>query len=344
MIQQAVDDILFETKIKPIGQPEILQAELGELTFNCELIFMKKPDFALAEYKGMEVVKPANNLKIQDVAENMMQELRLKHSDINPYDENDFVQSGDQITLDLEISADGKEIIKDEGQLYTVCQTDVFPEFDNSLFGMNIGETREFDVILPELFGDNKGKKAHVKVTVHMGCRKIPTALDDELAKKEGIETLTELRSKVEQIASIKVQQVDIANLAQQVSKKLIDMHDFKVPDWLALMEAKFMAANRRQEWEKLPDSDKQAMIEMSIKNVKLAFIFDSIQAAEPESVLTDNECVNLVKQRLQELNQNNVDGRFEQMKASGQLAGAVAALKNEYTLQWVVNQVKIAE
>ena len=183
LVSQAVDDIQFEQKIKLIGQPELTALELGEMSFTCEMNILKKPEFTLKDYKGMEIPKPAPTTTIPELTEKMLQDLRMKNGEIEPFKETDFVENGNQITMDAEITVDGQIIEggKLEGQLYNVGVESQFPEFDANILGMAAGETREFDLVLPPNFKDQAGKSAHIKTTVHMGTKTIPAALDDEL-------------------------------------------------------------------------------------------------------------------------------------------------------------------
>src|SRR5690606_16043977 len=46
---QAYDDVVFEKKIKTIGQPEVDNLKLNKDTFSCELTICSRPDFELSE-------------------------------------------------------------------------------------------------------------------------------------------------------------------------------------------------------------------------------------------------------------------------------------------------------
>jgi trigger factor len=347
LIKQGFDDVLFETKIKPIGRPDCVAANLGEFTFDCTFEIMKKPDFDLKEYKGLEIPKPAEDHTQAEVAEQMLQDLRLRHADLVPYSETDFVKVGDQITMDFEITVDGQPLPngKAEGQLYTLTQNNsVFPELDSNLLGMNAGQTREFDVVLPEFFNDNKGKPAHIKATVHMGTVSVPAPLDDELAKKEGFDSLAELRMKIDGVASFKLKQTELGKVADQLSKQLIAKNEMVLPDYLVKMEAEMSANMYGKKWDDLSDVEKEEFMGRADKSVRLSLILNAVQEAEPECVLSDNETVEAIKVRLQEMGVQDIEGQFNQMQANGQLLGLAASLKNEFTVQWLVKQAKIIE
>lgn len=342
---KAYDEIQFDLKIKTIGQPEVIALELGDKSFTCEMNIMKKPEFTLKDYKGMEIPKPPQQFTTSELAEKMMQDLRKKYGEIEPYGDKDFVQAEDQITLDFEITVDNKIIEggKQEGQLYSVGSESVFPEFDANILGMSAGETREFDLVLPDNFKEQAGKQAHIKVTVHMGTKTTLAPLDDELAKKVDLANYGELRTKIEAIAGQKNQSIEMAQLSQQVIKRLVNDNDFEVPGWLSSMEGQFIASQQGLKWEELKDEQRDNFIKSARDNVKLSLILDTIQSEEPDSQLSDPEAINILKTRLQEMGQD-VNQFFVEGQKNGQIASIIAGLKSEYTVQFIIRQAKILD
>lgn len=345
LLSQAYDDILFETKIKTIGQPQVVSLNLTDISFNCELTLMKRPEFTLKNYKELEIPKPPQSTSSSELTESMLQELRVQHGDIAPFSETDFVQNDDQVTMDFEILVDGTPINEGvgEGVLYTVGQANIFPEFDSNLLGMTAGETRGFDVVLPENFKEQPGKKAHVNVTVHMGTKKTPAPLDDELAKKVGCTDFNDLRTKVEHVASSKMQSVEMALLSQQITKRLVSDNDCQVPQWLALMEAQYISLQESKKWEALNASEQEGYLSRAKDNVKISLILNAIQEQEPEACLADTEALNVVKHRVASMGQD-ANAFLTDSQNNGQLLGLIASLKNEYSLQWLIKQAKIIE
>ena len=55
MLAKAYEEILFETKINPIGTPEITKSELIGNKYFCEMFILGKPKFELGEYKNFEI-------------------------------------------------------------------------------------------------------------------------------------------------------------------------------------------------------------------------------------------------------------------------------------------------
>lgn len=338
LLQRAYEDILFETKIKPIGQPQATALNFDGRSFSCELTLMKKPEFELGAVEGLEVPKPHQNGSPQETIEKIMQELRITHGDSKPYEENDFVQMGDKVTMDYRFLSGEDELsdLTKEGILYTIGQND-FPGFDDNLLGMTPGEEREFNFLLNE-------KEVKAKVLLHMGMRNSPAPLNDELAKKVGYQTYDELRQAVEAAGTNNFNSEKNSLLGEQVKKQLIAMHTFEVPDWLCLMEAQLLSARDKLSWEQISDEMKEHYLSRAKDGVKLALILDSIQDEKPDAALSDMEAINILKNQLQSIGHQNADQFVAESQKNGRLVGLVANIRNEQALQYIISKATIIE
>ena len=110
LVSDAFTETLFETKMKPIGYPDVHSTRLDGRHFECEMTFAKKPEFELQQYTGFEIPKPHLEMTAAEGAEKLLQELRTVHGDVVTYGADDFVQEGDKITMDIHCFLDDKEI------------------------------------------------------------------------------------------------------------------------------------------------------------------------------------------------------------------------------------------
>jgi len=345
LLANAYEDVLFETKMKPVGYPQILNVQLYDSTFFCDMIFLKKPDFELKEYKDFEIPKPHKQHNVNDLTEKMMQELRLRYGEIIPYGDGDFVQEGDQVTMDFTCKIDGEvfEPYTKEGILYTIGDN-LIPDFDNHVLGMNAGEERDFDIIFTDGVVDElRDKRAKFHVKIHMGTKTIPCSLDDELAKKTGHDNFNKLRAEVQASASNQVRNVETQMISQQIISRLVENHDFKVPPWLMLMESQRLAAQQGIKWDDLGDEDKQMLNQRSSAGIKLSMVLDSIRDTEPEAVFSDDELIRNIKARVESTGQNG-DEFLSRAQKDGSLFGMIASLKDEATIQWIISTCKVVE
>ena len=343
MKSQAYDDVVFEADVKPIGYPKFDEVSLSGNKFTCKLTLLKKPEFELKDYK-YEIPKPDVNRDVEGEVQSTLEDLRLRFGDVEPYGDDDFVDSGDQITIGFEATIDGEpfEGSSAEGQLYIVGQN-AMPGFDDNLLGMSAGESRKFDVVLPEDTPDIGGKTAQFDVTVHMGTKKAPCALDDALATQCGFPTLIELKNKLKEIAQAKVKQAELLKIRQQLAERLVSDNDFKVPDFLVELEGQHIAARSGIDWSVLEDNEKDVFKEQATKQVRLSMILDTLREKEPDSVLSNSDAQAGLAKRAQ---LQGVDPKkfFVDAQQNGTLLGMMSGLKDEFTMQWLVDQAKLIE
>lgn len=332
MLNEANNDILFETKMRPLSRPQVEKQTLEGNNFSCEMVYMKKPDIELKEFKGLEIPKPNIEKDEFQVAEEMLQKIREQNAESRPYDENEFVQNGDKITIRLEVS-DGTT---DEGIVYKVGES-LYPDFDENLYGMSIGETREFAIKVD-------GKKETCKVTVNMGMKPVPAPLDDSFAQRVGVKSFGELQETLTNIAKDKIKQMRDELVGDQIKKRLVADHDFEAPPWLVTMESQHLAGQEGLKWPELEQAAQDKYIERAKDNVKFTLILDAIREKEKETELSDNEAVEMVRQVALRKGLQNVDEWLQKSMKDGSLYGLVAKAKNDYTMQWLIDNAKVIE
>lgn len=338
MAAQAYDDVLFETKVKPIGYPEFTSKSLSGVNYKCSMTFYKKPDFELGDIKSIKLTKHDLSQNLDTEAQRLLDEVAKQYGSIKPYDESDFIELGDQVTLDFTATVDDKpfEGSVSEGMLYHVGKNGI-PGFDDNILGMSADEEREFDLTLPAGVPEVGGKLAKFKVKVHMGTKNVPATVDSELAQKVGLSNVDELIATVRRLADDKLLNNQRRVLRQELSKKLVELHDFKVPEWLANMEAQHLAMQNSVDWKNIKEDEQDAYRALAKDNVKLSLILDSIRENEPESLLTENEAINKVHEKLQMQGQDSNKFLIDAQK-TGKLLGIISALREEYTLQWLMD------
>ena len=348
LVAKAYDEILYETKMKPIGYPQILNSELDGNRFLCDLLFLKKPDFELKEYKGFEIPRPHQGENVEQMTERLLQQLREFHGDVIPYSDTDFVQPGDQVTMDIKCECEGQQVdgLTREGFMYQVGGQ-MLPGFSDNLLGMKAGEDRQFELTLDGSAGEEfVNKTGSFLVTVHMGTKKIPCPLNDELATKAGFPSLGELQKAATGRASSNLQTSEKQQLGQQVISRLVANHDFQVPAWLVTMEAQRLAADNKINWEELKDESKEFISQQAEQQVKLSLILDSVRDAEPDVSFSNMELLGGIKSKLmaQGYDERSAEGVIKNGEKTGALYGMMAQLRDDVTLQWLLDQCKIVD
>jgi trigger factor len=347
LAEDAYHNTLFEKKIKPHGPPRMNNAFLGDGKFTCDFELYSKPNFTLTEFKGITIPKPHESMTDIELAERMIQELRVKSGEASPFTENEFIQHGDNVILNYDATIDGVrcEQLCGEGEMLTVGASQL-AEFDDNLLGMTIGETREFDLVvastgLPSMVG----KTIHFTVNLIMGSKIVPAPLDDSLAIKVGKKDFFELKEYALGMAQAKVQEFFRGQLLDTVVHYLVDNNSVDVPNWMALSEAQYLVHNAKLNWATLPDQDKEKYLDLSVKNVKLALVLDKIRETEPEAQLSDQEVFNMIKNNIaQSKAAADFDATIKEMNRTGYLQILMSRIRDEYTLDFVIKSARIVE
>jgi trigger factor len=347
LAEDAYHNTLFEKKIKPHGPPTFNSLLMADGKFTCEFELYTKPEFELAPITGLEIPKPPEPETEAELTEKMMQELRVRFGEVSPFEENDFVQKGDNVIIDYEGTIDGER----QDPLCATADTvtigkDQFGFFDDHLLGMKAGETREFDILIPEnTLPSLAGKRAHMTVTLHTGSKTTPYPLDDTLAERLGMANFDALKEYVRSTAMASIENKRKQLVTDAVANLLIANNTVAVPNWMALSEAKYLAHQSRLDWNTLTDADRETFLQMADKSVKLSLILDRIRDDNPEAQLTDQEVFEVVKRNLAKTKVTaSMDEVIQQMNKSGYLQILFSRIRDEHAMDFVIKSVKLVE
>jgi trigger factor len=348
LAEDAYHNTLFENKnMKVHGAPTFKTLLLDGGKFTCEFDVRTKPEFELPTWKEMEIPKPHSTQSATEVSAKMMQELRERLGEAVPYGDDDFVQMHDNVITTYEGSVDGQKVesLTVENEMMAIGKGPL-DGFDSNLLGMKMGETREFDYTAPEGgLPSLSGKVIHFKVTVVTGSKTTPCALDDELAKKMGKADFKELEDFVSSAAFARVAQFNRGQVQEAVARKLVADAQIKVPGWMSLSEAQYLAQQSQMAWDTMPDTDREKFVSLAEKNVTLSLILDKIRDDVPEAQLTDQEVFEIIKQNLAQTKvTQSLDEVIAQMNRTGYLQILFSRIRDEHTMDYVVKQIKLID
>lgn len=347
LAEEAFHNTIFEKSLKPFGAPQFQGMILNGGKFTCDFKLAVHPTFTLGEYKGLEVPKPAIKT-VNEVSEEILQQLREQHGTQVPYTDTDFVQTNDSIIVNYEGFSDESnkiEALSAVGEMLKVGASSI-KEFDDNLLGMKIGDVRTFYIKVPEDgLPSVSGKDIKFIVTLVSGSKIESAGLDDEFAKKLGKETFEELHGVVMQAATGRVELQRKQAIVTQLSAKLVANHDFKIPDWLALPEAQYIAQTAKLHWDVLPDVDKERFLNMGVNNAKISLILDKIRDEEPDAQLSDQEVIDLLKTSFARSNpERNPDDLLSELNQNGYLQSLFVRVRDEHVLGFLADNAKIIE
>lgn len=256
-VQESVQKAVTENALKPAFPPspdlvsDLAQVVEGksDLEFNVKIDLM--PEFEItdpAKLKVEKLVAPVSDEDVEDALKNLAQQVRT-YSDRA---EGEGAEKDDQVTIDFVGRVDGEEFEggKAEGFQLTLGSGQLIPGFEDQLIGAKVGDTRQVDVTFPADYGAEKlaGKQAQFDVTVHAVKRPDEVTIDDELAKKLGLDSLGTLKDRVRDQMKADYARASRLHLKRRILDALDAGHSFELPP--TMVENEFNAIWKQVEEE----------------------------------------------------------------------------------------------
>jgi trigger factor len=192
-----------------------------------------RPKITLANYAGIKLTRQAISVTDQNVDKALTQ-LQHQHSQLESHETGHGIQAGDYVIMDFEGFAEGVPLTetKAEGFLLEVGSKTLPSEIEDGLIGRKSGESFEIDLTLPQDHQNKQwaGKEILFKIKIHEVKRKVLPLLDDDFAKELGVNSLEELRKKLQTEIENRLRSERTAQEKEQLVKQLIAQHTFQVP------------------------------------------------------------------------------------------------------------------
>ena len=199
-----------EQGIYPVGNPDFNEENMNlaasgkdfEYCFEVEL----KPEFELDSYDPIEIELPAEGATDEEV-DQQVEQLREHYYELVDASAATKVKPENWVEISIEATDDaGEDIpsISTESRLWGMEYTLLPQAFNDELLGMKKGQTKEFDIDMPEeptamttsLVG--KTEKIHFKVEVKVVKKQVLPEVTDEWAKEKiGFDTVEDMRKGI---------------------------------------------------------------------------------------------------------------------------------------------------
>ncbi|MEE6280378.1 trigger factor [Georgenia sunbinii] len=349
VIEHAVNDALpnlyrdavVETKIKPIGQPEVDVTEVpavtgapgGKLVFTAEVDV--RPEITLPELSGYELAVDSLEVSDEDV-DSRLDALRERFGSLVGVDR--AAEDGDFVSIDLRAAIGDEEIDSVTGTSYQIGSGNMLDGLDEAVTGLTADESTTFTSTL--VGGERAGEDAEVSVTVgSVKVRELPAA-DDEFAELASeFDTLEELKADLRtQVGKDKAgnQAVQARNL---LLEKLREDLDFPLPANAVDAEIK---AHLEQEGKEPDDPHGEEVREDTERLMRDQFILDEL--AESLEVKVGQE--ELIEFLLTQARQSGMDPNefFQAIGEAGQIPLFSAELARNKSLAVALRQVKVVD
>lgn len=282
LVSKFYNTAIKEAKLKPVLPPmaeDAIDIKRNEpLSF--ELIVETRPEVENLNYEDIEIEDVSTEVKDEEVEE-VLQRLSKERGVYEPTDEP--AQTEDLVVIDYktDIEKEAKDYV------YKIGAGPFPTEFSKALEGKRKGESFSVTIDFPEnSIADFAGKK----VSFYIDLKEVKRRKDipyDELPGELGFEDMDKLKKYVkESLEKAKKEQAEQKQIVE-ILKKLLDTHDFELPEGLVEMEIKRMA----EEYERMGLDITQHMDKISEnakRNVKSYLLIELI--GEKEGIAVSEE------------------------------------------------------
>lgn len=249
-VEETTEKAIAERKERPAFEPrvelpedkdEIERVMVGQGDLAYSVSFEVLPDFQVTDLSAIELERTTADVPDEEVAK-ALDQIASRNVSYTP-DEAREAAEGDQVTIDFVGRIDGAEFEggKAEDAPLVIGAGGFIPGFEDGLKGAKAGEERTLKVTFPAEYPVPAlaGKEAEFAVKVKsVGVAQKP-AIDDELAKGLGLESLEQLKARISEQIANDYAQVSRAKLKRAMLDALDKAHTFELPPTLVDAELK---------------------------------------------------------------------------------------------------------
>lgn len=259
-INSTVSDTLDERKERAASQPkvdlpqdqtvinDVLDGK-SDLAFEVEYEVL--PPVTLMDLNGLKLTKPVVEVTDEEVDAEVNRVFAQNRGYTDKGDDA-VVEDGDRLGLSFVGKIDGEEFPggrSDHAHL-TVGSGEFIPGFEEQLVGMKKGETKTINVTFPADYNSAElaGKEATFDVTILHADGPNQGELDDDFAKRLGLEDVAALRKAVTEQMQQALESMSRQHVKRQILDALDEGHKFDVPG--QLVDAEFATIWQRVQHE----------------------------------------------------------------------------------------------
>lgn len=292
-VNETSQKLLDEKSLRPAMQPKI---EVKSFDADADLVYSMNfetiPAFEVKDFKGVKLEKLVAEVSDETVEESL-QTIASSNAGTAKVEDDRATQSGDTIKIDFDGRTADDDVhhegMKAEGHMLKLGAGQFIEGFEPQLEGKKAGDKVEVKVTFPENYGAAHlaGREAIFDVTIHEIHEEAESQIDDELAKRLGLEDLEALKNAVKEQL-----QKEYDNQSRIVLKKaLLDSldaaYDFDLP--ATMVDAEYnsvieqVKADRKQrgdENEELSAEEEKEYKSISERRVRLGLVLSEVGEA----------------------------------------------------------------
>ncbi len=211
-----------------------------------------------------------------------MKTLQESSPEYKPVKKGEKSKKKDQVTLDFEGFIDGKPFENGSGQDFPLVlgSNSFIPGFEDQLIDVKKNDEKIVKVTFPNNYGNQEmaGKDAEFKCIIKDISSPVLPKLDDDLAKKFGLESLKMLQENLEEQVKSEFEQGSRVLLKKQLMDRLEKELKFELPESLVTTEANSIAMhqNNKKKSDKVDEIPKVSKEDKKIaeRRVRVGLFF----------------------------------------------------------------------
>jgi trigger factor len=367
LISEELNNAIVEKDLRAVGQPHLLEvsAEDGtDITVSASIEVL--PTIKLQDYSGIELAMAIPRITDEDVNQTIevMRQRMAKTVTVTdrPAQDKDLLK----IDFTSKLGEQPFEGGSAQDQIIQAGAGQLIEGLDKGMIGMEIGETRDIQVQVPEDYPNKEiaGKDVDFQIVLKgIQEQKLPD-LDDEFARSvedKNYESMDEMKQSVRsELEGFELKEARKA-VKTKLAGKITELNQVDLPEGLLKDQVKFMAEQARKKQEKesshahhdhehdhdhgievTPELLKQYR-EPAMKALQEELILDQL-ARDLKAEVTEEELEQEVKNMSQLLGGGNLQQIKREWEKNGILARLHNRMKRDKTLEAALEKVTIKE
>jgi trigger factor len=368
LIPKAMDDVLRERGVEPIATPDVKVVSMDEgqpLAFTASLEIA--PPVDPGAYTGLTVRRAPVSVSAEQV-DQALARYREAYAKFEPVEDRG-AESGDTVVMHMtrrklaasgdEPAAEGAEAAPVEAENLEDVGVELGapsnpPGFDDHLLGVTPGTEKTFRVTFPADYGVESlaGSDVEYAVRVNSVRRKVLPALDDELAKDMGYDSLDALRQQVTDNLTKQAERQRERDIRQEVLEQLARRVPFDPPEVLVtrevdrrveefvrqLIEQRIDPTRTQINWEEFKEQQRPP----SVETVKCMLVLDEI--ARREHLAVDDAEIDAQIAEYAETARQSPEAVRHRLEHEGAISRIYAGLRREKAIDFALGHATILE
>jgi trigger factor len=335
-----------------VGTPDISDVHFHDFApLKFKATFEVFPQIELGEYTNVEVPYQDPEVTEEDIAKRIdeIREQKAQYINIDPRP----VVDGDFAVVSLEsLSGVAGEPVKTDEMVLEIGAKETFEAFTENLRGLTPGDEKEFEVAYPEDYGSEKlaGKTVRFHAVLKGLRRKELPELDDEFAQELGdYRTVDELKEAVRKAIFAQRQNEAQQEAKNRIVDKLVDAHDFPVPEvfverqiknrveqrLLAMTEQGIDPRKLKLDWDKVKESQR----EKAVREVKASMLLGKV--SERESIHATRDEVDSEVEKVARQQRKPVAAVHMEFEKDGTLGRIASHIQTDKTLNFLFERAR---